>query len=271
MFTGTPRSLKAAYCDSTYSLPLYRYSPTFESGPSPAAVSAPAMRAARSSNSAHVRVVSPLLTAGTSGISSAIDSQMVAKCISMRPTVGEPPVRTRTVGVTWLACRRSMQDRRSDVAVAPSRRAPWSRVLRAVAGRSSTVAPSRRRRIRAADPSDRVRVDRQHRTRRLSPVVDDSSIGSVRIARFVDVDTDDLPHALAAAGRDHRVVRRRRGAVRAIRCRCRRVEEGGQLTWSATTPDAIATLSFADDGVRGHDHRRRATRTRSCPRRARRT
>ena len=67
--------------------------------------------------------------------------------------------------------------------------------------------------------------------------------------RFVDVDTDHLLAALAAPEVtielfDDLVVPF--GATGQLT-----IGEEGGATWSATTPDALATLSFADDGVRG--------------------
>ena len=60
-------------------------------------VSAAASRAARSSYSRHVRVTSPFVTAGRSGIASATDSHTVAQCISI---AGENTWQARSVDAT---------------------------------------------------------------------------------------------------------------------------------------------------------------------------
>ncbi len=83
---------------------------------------------------------------------------------------------------------------------------------------------------------------------RLAPVVEESMAASPR-SRFVDVDTAALLAELAGDGvtfqlfDDVAVVFDDRGELT--------VGVDGNTTWSGTTATATATLSFADDGVRG--------------------
>ena len=191
-------------------------------------------------------VSSPCTTAAIVGIASAIDSQTVAKCISIRLRVGEPPVRTRH-GRPSLARLQTNAEREQTSASTRGRASVVAVLLLALFALTSSIATGSAAAVAeatvppigfgdAAEPDD------------LSPVVAAAAAGAVR-SRYVDIVTSDLLVALAMPDVTIELfddVEVPFGATGQVTTG----QEGG-VTWSATTPDSLATLTFADDGVHG--------------------